>query len=473
MGYTNGVSEKVTGHSDPLRDAVRRYCRDRQLLTPGTLVVAVSGGADSVCLLHILRDLAPEFGVTLHIAHFNHELRGKESELDAALVADLAERLDVGADFGTGDVGVMAASAHRSLEAVAHDMRWAFLDAMRQRHGAYAVATGHSADDQAETVLMHLLRGAGLRGLAGLEPVGQRVRRPLLSIQHVACVAWCREHGVHWREDASNLEACCRRNAVRLEVLPFLRRYNPAIDATLTGMAEAVQVDLAYLDAEATAAFQALLRRTEDGVEHLALAGYLVLHEAIRRQVLLGWLGANSRRAHVQSVDTLLRAGQAGDAVSLPGNRQVVKRYDDAILLLGTVPMPLPLVELTTPGVTRAVGWNWTIQTAYIPRETTRPANPWSIDLDCTRVRLPLTLRKRRPGDRLDLPGLAGPKKLQDLLVDAKMPRRERDRLGIIEAANGIVWLAGWRAAAWATADADSERVLRLTVELSESQENT
>ncbi len=450
---------------------MRGYCRDRQLLSPGTLVVAVSGGADSVCLLHVLHDLAPEFGLTLHIAHFNHELRGKESDVDARLVAELADRLQIRADFGTGDVGAMAASAHRSLEAVAHDMRWAFLEAVRRRQGAYAVATGHTADDQAETVLMHLLRGAGLRGLAGMAPLGPTVRRPLLATRHDACVSWCREHGVHWREDSSNAEVFCRRNAVRLDVLPFLRRYNPAIDAALTGMAEAVQVDLAYLDTRAVDALHALVRRADSGVEHLALAGYLALPEAIRRQVLLNWLGPNSRRVQVTSVDALLRTGHAGDAVALPGNRQVVKRYDDAILEARTLPPRLPAVALTVPGATRAVGWNWTIQTEYLPRGTTRPANRWSIDLDAERVRLPLTLRPRSTGDRLDLPGLTGSKKLQDMLVDAKMPRRERDRLGIIEAANGIIWLAGWRAAAWATADTNSDSVLRLTVAHSENQE--
>jgi len=296
--------------------------------------------------LHVLHDLAPEFGLTLHIAHFNHELRGKESDVDARLVAELADRLQIRADFGTGDVGAMAASAHRSLEAVAHDMRWAFLEAVRRRQGAYAVATGHTADDQAETVLMHLLRGAGLRGLAGMAPLGPTVRRPLLATRHDACVSWCREHGVHWREDSSNAEVFCRRNAVRLDVLPFLRRYNPAIDAALTGMAEAVQVDLAYLDTRAVDALHALVRRADSGVEHLALAGYLALPEAIRRQVLLNWLGPNSRRVQVTSVDALLRTGHAGDAVALPGNRQVVKRYDDAILEARTLPPRLPVRQL-------------------------------------------------------------------------------------------------------------------------------
>jgi tRNA(Ile)-lysidine synthase len=455
----------VTQRSAPLLAAVRRYCREHRLLSPGGLVVAVSGGADSVCLLHLLELLAPEFGLELHVAHFNHGLRGAASDADARLVAELADRLGLAADFGCADVAAAATSAHRSLEAVAHDLRWAFLDQVRRRSGAFAVASGHTADDQAETVLMHLLRGSGLRGLAGMAPAGATVRRPLLAVQHSECLNWCREHAVPWREDASNAEPWCRRNAVRLEALPFLRRYNPAIDRALAGLAETVQLDLAYLDAQADAALDALRQRTGDGAEQVKLAGYQALPAALQHHLLLRWLGPGAKRAQIEAIDRLLRAGQAGDAVELSGNRQVVRRYEDAVLQARTEQRPLPDVVIAVPGLTLAPDWGWTIRAEVHSAPIARSHDRWSVDLDASRVLQPLTLRTRRPGDRLTLPGVAGAKKLQDILVDAKIPRRERDRLGVLEAANGIVWLAGWRAAAAALADPDSERVLRLTVQ--------
>lgn len=458
--------------SDSLLAAVRRYCQEQTLLSPGPLVVAVSGGADSVCLLHVLRQLAGKFELRLHVAHFNHCLRGAESYADARLVAELADRLHLPASFGSGDVTAVATATQRSLEAVAHDLRWAFLESVRRRSGAAAVATGHTADDQAETVVMHLLRGSGLRGLAGMLPSGEAVRRPLLAVRHAACLAWCREHAVPWREDASNAEPWCRRNAVRLDVLPALRRYNPDVDAALAGLADTVQVDLAYLDEQADVAFHALVRRTEDGVEQVTLAGYQALPQALRHHLLLRWLGTTAKRAHVQAVDTLLCRGQAGDAAAVSGHRQVVRRYADAVLLPETAPVVLPAVVLQVPGTTNAAGWDWTIQAELVSAPAGQPHDRWSVDLDVDQLELPLTLRTRRSGDRLQLAGVAGRKKLQDLLVDAKVPRRERGRLGVVEAANGIVWLAGWRTAKWAVPTTGSTRILRLIVQRIENRDN-
>ena len=434
------------------------------MLSAGVFVVAVSGGADSVCLLHLLHLLAPEFALRLHVAHFHHGLRGAEADSDARFVAEVVDRLRLPATFGAGDVAAAAAAAHRSLEAVAHDLRWAFLEGVRQRSDGFAVATGHTADDQAETVLMHLLRGSGLRGLAGMASTGTTVRRPLLVVRHEDCLAWCRQRGVAWREDASNAEPWCLRNAVRLEVLPFLRRYNPAVDAALVAMAEAVRTDLAYLDEQGAPAFDALVRRADDGTEQIALAGYRALPAALRRHLLLRWFGPSAKRAHIVAVDGLLRTGHAGDAVAVSGNRQVVRRYDDALLLPRAEPQPLPDVALTVPGVTSAPDWEWMIRAELLSAPAAAVPDRWSVDLDADQLELPLTLRTRHPGDRLRLSGMVGAKKLQDLLVDAKIPRRERDRLGVVEAANGIVWLAGWRAAAWAVAGAGSKRLLRLSM---------
>lgn len=459
---------QAAGHADLLLARVRRYCRQHALLSPGPLVVAVSGGADSVCLLHLLRHMAPEFGATLHVAHFNHALRGEEAAADARLVAALADRLGLPASFGGGDVAAAARAHRQSLEAAAHDMRWAFLEAVRRRTGATAITTGHTADDQAETVLMHLLRGSGLRGLAGMAPRYGTARRPLLALGHTDCLTWCREHGVVWREDASNAEPWCRRNSVRLDVLPVLRRYNPAIVETLTGTAESVQVDLAYLDNQTGAALAQLTRRVGHGVSHLDLAGYQALPESLRRHLLLAWLGEQAERVHLQAVDTLLREGTTGDAVAVPGRRQVVKQYADAVLSAQASPSPLPEVVLAVPGTTVALAWGWRVAVAYAygaaSTATPRTGRGWTVDLDADAVQLPLVLRSRRPGDRMPLLGMAGSKKLQDILVDAKVPRRERDHVGVLAAANGIVWLIGHRVAAGALAGPTSGRVLRVTV---------
>lgn len=480
---------------DPLLHTLRRACREHDLLRPGPLVVAVSGGADSVCLLHLLHRLGPAFGLRLHVAHFQHGLRGAAAAEDARFIAALADALGLPATFGGADVASDARATRRSLEAAAHDRRWAFLEAVRWRIGGGDIAVGHTLDDQAETVLLHLLRGSGLAGLAGLPPRRGRVVRPLLTIRHAAAVAWCQAHNIAWREDATNAEPWCRRNAVRLEALPLLRGFNPGLEATLGATAEALQADLAYLLREAAAALSRLVTEGADGRDHLDIAGYRALPEALRRHLLLLWLGGGSnpaviRHGHpraldallkegragsdalthatVRALDALLREGRAGAAATLPGGRQLVVQYGDAVQIEPGEAAALPAVTLRVPGVTLAPGWGWRI-TTMLDGPGSTVAERWIARLDAAAVDLPLVLRSRQPGDRMALPSGAGSKKLQDILVDAKIPRRERARVGVVEARNGIVWLAGRRVAGWARATERSARVLTIRVEPAES----
>jgi len=444
--------------------AVRRACQRDSLLAPGPLVVAVSGGADSVCLLDLLRVLAPEQGLTLHVAHFQHGLRGVDAEADARFVAELADRWGLACSFGGGDVATRAYTERRSLEAVAHDLRWTFLHDIRLRVGAPAVATGHTQDDQAETVLMHLLRGSGLAGLAGLPPKRHAVVRPLLDLSHAETAEWCRLRGLPWREDASNAEPWCRRNAVRLEVLPFLRRYNPALTAILARSAETLQADLAFLEEETVRALAIATEGGPAGEQRLKLAAYRAAPRAIQRRLLQRWIGAGCTAAHVLAAEALLAEGQAGDASPLPGGRRLVRQYDDAVILdMPDQAIPSP-IELAVPGQTMALDWGWEVRVDVRAGPLPPPRNPWMAHLDAAAVKLPLLLRSRRPGDRIQLDGLASPKKLQDLLVDAKIPRRQRDRVGVVEAANGVAWIAGLRVAAWAAASETSAEVLRLVL---------
>ncbi len=283
---------------DDLWRQVFQYARRYDLFTPGAVVVTgVSGGPDSVCLLHVLRRLAPELGLRLHVAHLNHGLRGAEADADAAFVAALAAGWGVPCTVGRADVVALAEDAGLSLEEAARQARYRFLAEVAEAAGATTIAVGHNADDQAETVLMHFLRGSGVAGLRGmvartrltdyrlsvhrsggaeeqggretlpgslfpLPPVALWLVRPLLVVPRGAIETYCREHGLQSRFDRSNEDTTFFRNRLRHELLPILAGYNPAIREVLAHTAEALAGDYEVLRAEVAAAWAQVIARS-------------------------------------------------------------------------------------------------------------------------------------------------------------------------------------------------------------------
>ena len=227
-------------------ERVLTYIDQHQLLPArGEIVVAVSGGADSLCLLHLLRRVCgpghPYPGVSLHAAHLNHMLRGEESARDAGAVAKIAEDWGIPFTPGTVDVLALAKAEKRSLEEAARLARYRFL---REVAGGRRIAVAHHADDQVETLLLHWLRGSGLAGMVGMPPRQQDIIRPLLEITHAETVAYCEEYGITPLEDQSNRDPRFLRNRIRHELLPLLRELNPGIQHTLLRNAEVARIDL-------------------------------------------------------------------------------------------------------------------------------------------------------------------------------------------------------------------------------------
>ena len=226
-------------------DFIRQY---HLLEQPGRLVVAVSGGPDSVCLLHILLGLKDELHIDLHIAHLNHQLRGIDSRKDAQFVSELARQLNIPSTIAERDVRKYKEEYHLTLEEAAREVRYTFLQEVVKTVGANGVAVGHTRDDNVETILMHLVRGTGTRGLRGLQPVNRwplsnqspesiTITRPLLEVTRVETAGYCREHNLVPRIDKTNLSLSLLRNRIRLQLLPELRHYNPRIDDALLRMA--------------------------------------------------------------------------------------------------------------------------------------------------------------------------------------------------------------------------------------------
>lgn len=482
---------------DALERRVAAAVRERAL-QGRTLLVAVSGGPDSLALLHILHSLRDEFGLKLHGAHLNHMLRGAESDGDAEFAADTFRRLGIPATSHSADVAAYRGEHKISLEDAARRVRYAFLANAAARHNADAIALGHTADDQAETALMHIIRGSGLNGLRGMGALderaidGKRVNlfRPLLSARRSETQAYCRALGVEPRIDSSNSSLEFLRNRIRMELLPLLEQMNPSVrDALLRLSANAVQ-DSAYIDVQADAAWSDVAQVSGSGVVRLDAAALGRQHAAIQSRILrraIETTGGEVTQRHILDMLGLV-GGAPGKRLRLSGGLTFVTGYEEAYVgttdavesALAQLPPIRRAFSVSVPGEIRVNGWRIRAEIDIDGREAlsnlTRP-NPHPqgeavivaemLDADCVGDRL--WVRGRLPGDRFQPLGMEQSKSLREFMIDARVPRQWRDGLPLVVSERGIVCVPGWRIAHWARVTDATRRTLRLEVVRHES----
>lgn len=440
-----------------------------RLLEPGEgIVVAVSGGADSVVLLHCLLRLCAQYSLTLHVAHFDHGLR-ETSRQDALFVEDLAASWGLSATTETWKGG---AQRGRSLAAEARGGRYRFLDELASQVGATKIALGHHRDDQAETVLLHLLRGSGLRGLRGMLPLKEgRLVRPLLGVGREDIEGYAKAHKLSFLEDPSNRDLRYLRNRIRWQLLPLLQRdYNPSIARTLARMAAHVAEDEGYLEEGAGQTFNALVDFQGSRI-CMSLGALRGLAPAIRRRILERAIwsiapGVYLTTAHLEAVERLTVPG-GPSAVTLPRNQRAWR--SGGFLYLGRpvgVGRSSVHEELRVPGETVIREWGVQMEATILPRSLAElpPNGPDRAYLDWQQVLPPLAVRSWRPGDRFRPLGLKGNKKLQDLFVDAKVPREQRERVPVVVDQKGILWIPGFRIDERGRVGGATEQVLVLTI---------
>jgi len=313
---------------------VLSFVQRHKLIPPGEmLVVAVSGGADSVCLLHLLAGWQQELGLKLHVAHLDHQLRGAESEADARYVISLAGTLGIPVTAGRRDVSAYREERGCSLEEAARELRYDFLATVAGDVGARRVVVGHTRDDQVETILLHILRGAGTAGLRGIKPCspltgskGEATSlltiRPLLELSREETMRYCQRHRLKPRRDSSNLSPAFLRNRLRLQLLPLLREYNPAIDRALLRLAEIADADVSFIEEQAQAVWEKVARE-EGEVIHLDKKKVASLPLALQRQVIrlaIARILGDTRDIeanHIEAVRSLVTAPR-GKSAPLP-----------------------------------------------------------------------------------------------------------------------------------------------------------
>lgn len=443
----------------------RGLVRDLGLDPARPLVVGFSGGTDSLCLLGLLA----EAGWQVIAAHFDHGLR-PESGQDAERAAGLAAGLGVGFVLGAGNVSAWSAEKKIPVESAAREMRYAFLFETARRHDSQAVCTAHTSDDQAETVLMHLLRGSGLAGLRGMLPLSSPTEwdraiplaRPLLGVSRAQTEAWCRERGLAPVEDASNADTAYTRNRIRHELLPLLEGYNPNLRATLARTAEVLRGEEEVVAMAVEGAWMRNRKGSGPGWVGLDLAGLRRLGEGLLRGVL--------RRAARELLPGLLdldyedvqraaafvrrpaRSGEADLACGLWMRSEVGQLYlETAGQPVKTADWPqldgLDPLDLSIP-VELGLSQGWILRGEWKRREELpgRPESDSEAWLDGSALGDRLQVRPSREGERIQPWGMDGKsQKLSDLWINARVPRRARARYPLVCSGERVLWVPGVR----------------------------
>ncbi len=462
------------------RTKIRDFIEQNRLLRPGmTVVVGVSGGADSVALLHILKELAPEYSLQLHVAHLNHLLR-PGARAEAAFVQRLAHKWKIPVTTGCCRVARLAAFSGLGIEEAARQARYQFLSYVARRVGAQRIAVGHNADDRVETVLFNIMRGTGPAGLSGIPARRGIVIRPLLGVTREEIEAYCRDRGLAWCTDPSNLETFYFRNKIRRKLLPYLRReFNPNLDQAILRLADIMQAENFFLERLASRLLKSFTRERKFGKVELFLADFLRLPLALQRRLLRAGVrvaGGSLRGLGYRHLDdclNFLARGPAGGEIHLPHGVRLKKNYDLFKITIGETEAELKEVsqKLEVPGKTDVPSLGLTIHAeTWVKSRAEKshffhtPNKRYQAFFDYDKIKLPLYVRTRRPGDRIRLLGLGGTKKIKKLFSDLKIPRLERDRIPLIASNDSIYWVAGYRRSEEAQVTPETKRILVLRV---------
>jgi tRNA(Ile)-lysidine synthase len=455
----------MIGH---LRNKISRTLTDYGMVAPGDFVVtAVSGGPDSICLLDCLNALSHEFRITLVVAHFDHGLRPHEDPAETSFVRGFAESLNL--PF-VANASPPEISPKGSEEEQARTARYEFLEDVRRQTGAHRIALGHTMDDQAETVLMRLLRGSGTSGLAAIPPVrGKSIIRPMIRVCRREVLAYLAARHLNYRMDSSNTGTRYLRNRIRLELMPLLTNYQPRLVERLANTADIVRADDECLDSIAVAWIDE--HRPADGNSpQIPISRWKLLHPALRMRVLrqlitrTGSLRRIDTR-HLKAIERLAESPSPQGYIDLPGGTTVRRSYDLLHITRQKARYHPFRHELARPGtfILNDSGWKIDILEQATPAPPIEKKNQADFDLD--RLSFPLIFRSFRSGDRFVPLGMKGSKKVKDFFMDIKLPSTERATTPILTSGGRIIWLCGLRTDERFKINETTKRRLRISVD--------
>ncbi|MGI6225766.1 MAG: tRNA lysidine(34) synthetase TilS [Peptococcales bacterium] len=433
-----------------VKTSIKKY----QMLAPeDTVLVGVSGGPDSIALLHVLNLLRTEYRLSLFVVHVNHMFRGEEAKREAQFVADLAQNWGLGCSVLEKDIPKLIIDKGLSPQEAGHLVRKQVFQEIASEIGATKLALGHHADDRAETVLLHLIQGTGPEGLAGMPPKSGWLIRPLAETYKQEIINYCESNGLIYCLDPSNKKPVYLRNKIRLNLIPYLRTdFNPQIVESLLRLEDIVIEENRLLEEIVNNKFKSVLTLEEKG--NITLSRDKLLNEplAIQRRIirqaynLLRPEGQGLSFVHVEQVLDLCKAQEGAKKLNLPRGVIFNLSYDR---------MQFYDLEFKCLACADDFNYSWEIPgTIRLPEgkflkasyHNQKPAvgkNFYQVNLDGDRITSPLTVRQRKPGDRLRPLGLDGTKKLKDLFIDRKIPKDERNHIPVVCFKDEIIWLPG------------------------------
>jgi len=472
--------------------AVERTIDIYRMVNAGdTLLVAVSGGPDSVTLLHILLVLASKFSFQLAVAHLNHCLRGDESEHDEAFVVSLAEQHQLPVHVERQDVRRYQKSRRLSLEEAARQLRYRFLHDIAAKYGYEKIALGHHSDDNAELILMYLLRGSGPLGLSGIPPVrDDKIIRPLIDIKRTEIMDYIAVKGLDYVEDSSNKDSQYLRNKVRNRLIPELKaEYNPKLIDSFNRLAFIIDAEERWIESLIQPIFEKVIVFKEQGrigfdISKLNQQTIAVRRRLIRKAVLE--VKGNLRRlgfAHVEAAVKLAQAGPESGVLDLPDRIRISRQND--VLIMSTEAQSLrqlpngPLLSFTPEYEYRlAKPGQISIKEAAL-KICFREIHPEHLSdwhpsgqgagvayFDMDKIHFPLVIRNFRPGDRFSPLGMTGRQKLKKFFIDHKVSRIERTRCPILLSRDEIIWVVGHRLDNAVKIGSQTRRILKAELSL-------
>ncbi len=466
-----------------LETTVRKYMGKMNMLRPGDHVLAgVSGGADSVCLLRILAALREEMRLTVTVCHVEHGIRGADSLADMAFVQELCGRLGISCICRRVDAGKKAAAEGLSLEEAARLLRYEALEEAADTAGADAIALAHHMEDNAETILFHLVRGSGIQGLTGIPAVRGRIIRPLLEVSRGEIEAYLKAAGQDWRQDETNTDLYYARNRIREKVLPELAEVNAGAARHLTDTAKRLQTVWDYLEESAEEALRETAAAGDEGW-FVDTARFRGLHPALQERVIHRLLedAGGSRKdlgaVHIGIVKDLL-LGDPGRAADLPyGLRAIAEQGRLRLYRKGQTDFSGKTEEATDelmPDLPLWIGGEGNWQLPGGARLTCRilefdgdlakiPVKTYTKWFDYDKIKNRLCVRSRRPGDYLTVNEAGGQKKLKNWMIDEKIPSGERGRILLLADESHILWVIGRRISASYKVSGSTRRVLEVS----------
>ena len=436
------------------------------------VVLGLSGGPDSVCLLHILYRLKEKMNIEVYAAHLNHQIRGIEAQQDALYISQICEDLGITSFVKSVNVPQYCKENGLSLEEGARKLRYEMFEEIKEKTKSNKIAIGHNLNDQAETVLMRIMRGTGLQGLKGIAYIrDNEIIRPILDIERSEIEQYCEKYELNPRIDKTNLESIYTRNKIRLELIPYMKdNFNPNIIETIVRMTSSLKSDGDYIELEANKMFKEVSILKEDSVE-INLNKYATLHNAIKVRVLRSGikhiLGDTNfvDQKHIDDVMELECESKINKMLTLPRGIFAYRRKN--IIILTTKEIVSEEIDfcynIPSNGFIKVKELNLILetQTMNIDRYKSIKLDKTSKGFDFDKVKGGIVVRSRRQGDKVKL--AAGSKKIKDLFIDLKIPREDRCKVPVVTDDEGILCVGDYKTSEDYKIDSETKEVLKVS----------